>query len=149
MKIAIGTDHGGIVLKQSVIDSLKELNYDYEDFGTYDNSSVDYPDYAVKVAEAVASGQCDKGVLLCGTGIGISIAANKVNGIRAAVITDEFCAGVCSGHNNANIICMGGRVISPEKAGKLVKIWLNTPFEGGRHLNRINKIKDIENKYSK
>jgi len=149
MKIAIGTDHGGIVLKQAVLDTLKSMGIKYEDFGTYNEDSVDYPDFGRKVAEAVAGGEFDKGIILCGTGIGISIAANKVKGIRAAVITNEFCAKACSAHNNANIISMGGRVIDPETAAKLVKIWLETPFEGGRHLNRINKITEIENTYMK
>ena len=149
MKIAIGCDHGGIVLKPSIMDYLSSQGIEVVDFGTYDTASVDYPDYALKVAEAVADGSCQKGILLCGTGIGISIAANKVKGIRAAVCHDVFTAAACSAHNNANIIALGGRVISPEYAVELVATWLNTPFEGGRHENRLNKIADIERKYMK
>ena len=149
MKIAIGTDHGGIILKQSVIDALESLNIEYKDFGTFSEESCDYPDYAQAVAEAVASGGYDKGIILCGTGIGISIAANKVKGIRAAVVTNEFTARACAAHNDANILSLGGRVITPQQAADLVKVWLATPFEGGRHTNRLNKIKAIENKYMK
>ncbi len=149
MKIAIGCDHGGIVLKPSVIEVLKEKDLDYEDFGCYDENSVDYPDFSLKVAEAVASGQCDLGILMCGTGIGISIAANKVKGIRAAVCHDEFTAEMSKRHNNANIIAMGGRIISTDKAKNMVRIWLETPFDGGRHCGRVEKIMEIENKYFK
>ena len=149
MKIAIGCDHGGIVLKPAIVKYLSDKNIEVVDFGTFDTASVDYPDYALAVAESVASGNCEKGILLCGTGIGISIAANKVKGIRAAVCHDLFTAGACSAHNNANIIALGGRVISPEFAVELVDKWLNTPFEGGRHSNRLNKITEIERKYMK
>ena len=105
---------------------------------------VDYPVYAEKVAKAVASGDCAKGVLLCGTGIGMSIAANKVKGIRAAVLSDEFSAAACSAHNDANILCLGGRVVSPEKAVKLTDLWLSTPFEGDRHLRRLAMIAALD-----
>ncbi len=149
MKIAIGCDHGGIVLKPSIVEVLKKRGVEVEDFGCYDESSVDYPDYALKVAEAVASGDCDKGIVLCGTGIGISIAANKVKGIRAGVVHDEFTAEMISAHNNANVIAIGGRVVSPEQAAKMVGIWLDTPFQGGRHEGRVAKITAIENKYFK
>ena len=149
MKIAIGCDHGGICLKDSIIELLKQRNIEYVDFGTYDTSSVDYPDYALKVAEAVAGGECDKGILMCGTGIGIGISANKVKGIRAATVHDEFTAEMVKNHNNANIICLGGRISTPEQAAKYVSIWLDTPFAGGRHQNRIDKISAIENKYFK
>ncbi len=149
MKIAIGCDHGGIVLKPAIAEVLKKRGIQIEDFGCYDESSVDYPDYALKVAEAVASGECDKGIVLCGTGIGISIAANKVKGIRAGVAHDEFTAEMISAHNNANIIAMGGRIITPEKAAKMVEIWLDTPFQGGRHEGRVAKITAIEDKYFK
>ena len=144
MRIAIGCDHGGIVLKPAVEAYLKQKNIEITDFGTNDTASVDYPIYAKKVAEAVASGAADKGILLCGTGIGMSIAANKVKGIRAAVLSDEFSAAACSAHNNANILCLGGRVVSPEKAVKLVDLWLTTPFEGGRHVRRLDEIADLE-----
>ena len=149
MKIAIGTDHGGLCLKEAVINALKSLKIEYKDFGTYTEESCDYPDFALAVSESVASCEYDKGILLCGTGIGISIAANKVKGIRAAVVTNEFCAKAVAEHNNANILCMGGRVITPELAAKLVKAWLETPFAGGRHANRVGKITAIENKYMK
>lgn len=149
MKIAIGCDHGGIVLKPAILDLLQKKGIEVQDFGTYNDESVDYPDYALKVAEAVSEGSADAGILLCGTGIGISMAANKVKGIRAAVIHDEFCAMAAKEHNNANVITMGGRVISPEKAAVLVGLWLNTEFAGGRHQRRIDKITDIETKYFK
>ena len=149
MKIAIGCDHGGIILKQAVTEELKKRGIQVEDKGCFDTSSVDYPDYAVAVAEDVSSGRCDKGILMCGTGIGISIAANKVKGIRCAVCHDVFTATMCSAHNNANILAMGGRVITPELAEKMVAAWLDTPFEGGRHTSRVNKITAIEEKYFK
>ena len=144
MKIAIGCDHGGIVLKPAVTAYLEEKKIEYADFGTFTTDSVDYPVYAKKVAEAVASGACDKGILLCGTGVGMSIAANKVKGIRAAVLSDEFSAAACSAHNNANVLCLGGRILSPEKAVKLVDLWLTTPFEGGRHVRRLDEIAEME-----
>ena len=115
------------------------------DMGTYSTESVDYPVYGKKVADAVAKGECDLGVVMCGTGIGISIAANKVKGIRAAVVTDEFMAEMTRRHNNANIIALGGRVITPEKAKSLVKAWYTAEFEGGRHQKRIDMITQIEN----
>ena len=144
MKIAIGCDHGGIVLKPAILEYLDKKGISYEDLGTYTSDSVDYPVYAKKVADAVASGECEKGILLCGTGIGMSIAANKVKGIRAAVLSDEFSAAACSAHNDANILCLGGRVLSPEKAVKLVDLWLTTPFEGSRHIRRLGLIADME-----
>lgn len=149
MRISIGTDHGGIVLKQSIIDKLITMNIEYKDYGTLTTDSCDYSDFALAVAESVADGSYDKGILLCGTGIGISIAANKVKGIRAAVVTNEFSAAATAAHNDSNILCMGGRIVTPELAAKLVEIWLNTPFEGGRHSARVDKIRAIENKYMK
>ena len=149
MKIAIGCDHGGIVLKDAVLEVLNEKNIEVEDLGCYNTDSVDYPDYALKVAEEVSQGKADLGIILCGTGIGISIAANKVKGIRAAVAHDLFTAEMCKRHNNANILAMGGRVISPDLAKQMVKIWLESEFEGGRHTNRLNKIAAIEQKYFK
>ena len=149
MKIAIGCDHGGIVLKPAIVETLEKRCIQVEDMGCYDTSSVDYPDYALKVAEAVSRGECDKGIVLCGTGIGISIAANKVRGIRAGVVHDEFTAEMISAHNNANVIAIGGRVVSPEMAAKMVGIWLDTPFQGGRHEGRVEKISAIEDKYFK
>lgn len=149
MKIAIGCDHGGIVLKPAIEDLLQSRNIEVIDFGCYSTDSVDYPDYALKVAEAVSKGEADKGIILCGTGIGISIAANKVKGIRAAVAHDLFTAEMCKKHNNANILAMGGRVVDIDTAVNMTKLWLDTEFEGGRHEGRIAKITAIENKYFK
>ena len=145
MKVAVGCDHGGFVLKDAVISTLEELGAQVVDMGTYSTESVDYPVYGKKVADAVANGECDLGVVMCGTGIGISIAANKVKGIRAAVVTDEFMAEMTRRHNNANIIALGGRVITPEKAKSIVKAWYTAEFEGGRHQKRIDMITQIEN----
>ena len=145
MKVAVGCDHGGFVLKDAVIGTLEELGAQVVDFGTYSTESVDYPVYGKKVADAVASGECDLGVVMCGTGIGISIAANKVKGIRAAVVTNEFMAEMTKRHNNANVIALGGRVITPEEAKVLVKAWYTAQFEGGRHQKRIDMITEIEN----
>ena len=149
MKIAIGCDHGGIVLKPAVIETLEQLGAEVEDLGTYTDESVDYPVYGLKVAEAVACGEADKGILMCGTGIGISIAANKVKGIRCGVCHDVFTATMCAEHNDANVISMGGRVVSPRLAAQMVAAWLDTPFGGGRHAGRVAKITAIENKYFK
>ena len=143
--IAIGCDHGGIDIKNAVIGYLQEKGIDYTDFGTDSDQSVDYPIYAYKVAKSVSEGNADYGIICCGTGIGVSMAANKVKGIRAAVVTNEFCAEMTRRHNNANILCMGGRVIDDKTAVKLADIFLNTPFEGGRHEKRVNMITDIEN----
>lgn len=144
MKIAIGADHGGFSLKEDIKQLLDELGYEYQDFGTHSRDSVDYPDVAVPVAQAVAAGQFDRGILICGTGIGIGIAANKVKGIRAALVHDTFSAHASREHNDANILTMGERVIGPGLARDIVKIWLNTEFEGGRHERRVTKIMDIE-----
>lgn len=144
MKVALGCDHGGFNIKSAVIDYLKESEIEFKDFGCYDENSVDYPVYAYKVAKAVADGDYELGILCCGTGIGISMAANKVDGIRAAVCTDEFMAEMTRRHNNANIICMGGRVIDEQKAVKLADIFLNTEYEGGRHSRRVDMITAIE-----
>ena len=138
MKIAIGCDHGGIVLKDAVTSTLEALGAEVVDLGTNSTDSVDYPTYGLKVAETVASGQCDAGVIMCGTGIGISISANKVPGIRCAVVTNTYMAKLTKNHNNANIICLGERVTGQGIAADMVDIFLSTPFEGGRHLRRIN-----------
>lgn len=140
MKIAIGCDHGGFELKQAVMEFLSGNGYEYQDFGTYDTASMDYPDVAIPVAKAVAKGEFDRGILICGTGIGIGIAANKVSGIRAALCHDTFSAHASREHNNANILTMGQRVIGKGLALDIVKIWLETEFEGGRHQKRIDKI---------
>ena len=144
MKLAIGCDHGGFLLKESVKKFLDERGVEYKDFGCYDEKSVDYPEYGEKVANAVASGEFERGLLFCGTGIGISISANKVKGIRAACCSDCFSAKATRQHNDANILCMGGRVVGPGLANDMVALFLDTPFEGGRHQRRIDLIKDIE-----
>jgi len=143
--IAIGCDHGGLDIKNAVIDYMKEQGIEYTDYGCYTADSVDYPIYAYKVASAVAAGKAELGIICCGTGIGVSMAANKVKGIRAAVCCDEFCAEMTRRHNDANIMCMGGRVIDTQKAVKLADIFLHTQFEGNRHIRRIQMITDIEN----
>ena len=143
--IAIGCDHGGYEIKNAVIDYLKEQGIAYNDCGCFGTESVDYPIFAYKVASSVAKGEAELGIICCGTGIGVSMAANKVKGIRAAVCCDEFCAEMTRRHNNANILCMGGRVIDSEKAVRLADIFLHTPFEGGRHEKRVQMITDIEN----
>lgn len=145
MKIAIGCDHGGVVLKSAILEYLKDKSIEVIDYGTNGSESVDYPDFARAVAESVAQSKADKGILMCGTGIGISIAANKVKGIRCAVVHNEFTAQAASAHNNANILSLGGRILSPEEAVRLIDIWLNTAFEGGRHVGRLDKISEIEN----
>ena len=149
MKIAIGCDHGGIVLKDAVISTLEALGAEVVDLGTNSTDSVDYPTYGLKVAETVASGQCDAGVIMCGTGIGISISANKVPGIRCAVVTNTYMAQLTKNHNNANIISLGGRVITPDEAKDIVTAWYTAEYEGGRHQRRLDMITDIEKKYSK
>lgn len=142
--LAIGSDHGGFELKNHVMKHLKEIGVEYKDYGCFDENSVDYPDIAKAVGEAVASGECERGILICGTGIGISIAANKIKGIRAALCSDVYSAKMTKEHNNANIICMGGRVIGRELAFMIVDAWLNAEFQGGRHQARIDKIHALE-----
>ncbi|QHQ60079.1 ribose 5-phosphate isomerase B [Anaerocolumna sedimenticola] len=141
--IAIGSDHGGFELKKEVMEHLKERNIEYKDYGTYSKESCDYPVYAKKVAEAVLSKECELGILICGTGIGISIAANKVKGIRAALCHDCFSAEATKSHNDANILAMGARVVGPGLALKIVDTFLDTPFSNDeRHIRRINLIED-------
>lgn len=144
MKIAIGSDHGGLNLKQDIIEFLSENNVAVQDVGTYTTDSVDYPDIAVKVTQAVTSGECERGIVICGTGIGISIAANKVKGIRAALCHDVFSAQMSREHNDANVLAMGERVIGKGLARMIVKTWLNAEFAGGRHLRRVEKLNSIE-----
>lgn len=139
--IAIGSDHGGYALKQEIIKHLEERGMEYKDFGCYDEESCDYPVYARLVASEVAEGSCSRGILICGTGIGISIAANKVPGIRAALCTDCFCAEATRQHNDANILCLGGRVVGAGLALKIVDTFLDTPFsDEERHIRRIQMI---------
>ena len=135
--LALGSDHGGYNLKEAIKKYLDEKGIEYQDFGTYSTDSIDYAPIAAKVAHGVADGKFEKGVLCCGTGIGIGIAANKVKGIRCALVSNAFCAEMTRRHNDANIISMGGRVITEEQAVQYVDIFLNTPFEGGRHQTRI------------
>ena len=149
MRIVIASDHGGFRLKREIIEHLKVKNIDYEDIGTFNEESVDYPDFGQAVGESVASGKFDRGIIICGTGIGISIAANKVPGVRAALCGDCFSAKASREHNNANVLALGERVIGVEHAKMIVDIWLETEFSGGRHERRVNKIKAIEEKYSK
>lgn len=149
MKIALGSDHGGFNLKNLIMDHLKSKNIEFEDLGCYSTESCDYPVYGEKVAEAVKVGDFDFGIIVCGTGIGISIAANKVPGIRAAHCTDSFSAKATRQHNNANILALGERITGPSVALDIVDAFLSTDFEGGRHEKRVNMIEDIEKKYSK
>ncbi|AWZ49313.1 ribose 5-phosphate isomerase B [Clostridiaceae bacterium 14S0207] len=149
MKIALGSDHGGINLKNAIIKHLQEKGYELKDFGTYSTESCDYPDYALKVAEEVSAKKYDFGILICGTGIGISISANKVPGIRAALCNDTFSAHATREHNDANILAMGERVVGPGLALDIVDTFLTGEFQGGRHSRRIDKITEIEKKYSK
>ena len=142
IKIAIGSDHGGFEYKASIIKALQVKGYDVVDMGTYSPESCDYPIIAKKVARAVAKGDFEKGILVCGTGIGMSMAANKVKGIRAAVCGDTFSARATRAHNNANILCLGQRVVGEGLALYIVDIWLTTKFEGGRHERRVNMIEE-------
>ncbi|MGI6107781.1 MAG: ribose 5-phosphate isomerase B [Lachnospiraceae bacterium] len=143
---AIGCDQGGFALKQEIIAYLEKEGFEYKDFGSYDTASVDYPLIAEKVARAVASGEYENGILICGTGIGVSIAANKIHGIRAALCSDCFSAEATRQHNNANILCMGGRVLGPGLAVKIADTFLKTPFSGvERHQRRIDEITALEN----
>ncbi len=144
MRIAIGSDHRGLKLKQGVAGLLAELGHTYEDMGCYDGNSVDYPDVAARVAESVASGQYEAGILVCGTGIGMSIAANKVPGIRAALVRDTHMARMAREHNDANVLCLGGDLVSEAEAREIVKAYLGATFEGGRHSRRVNKISELE-----
>ena len=144
--IAIGSDHGGFALKQEILRHLEAAGYSVKDFGTYSADSCDYPVYGEAVARAVASGECERGILICGTGIGISISANKVRGIRAALCGDCYSAEMTRRHNDANILALGARVLGPGLALKIVDTFLTTEFEGGRHARRIALISEIENR---
>ena len=145
MKIAIGCDHSAIELKKEIIKYLEELGHNVTDFGTHTTESVDYPIYGKKVAVEVSNGNFDGGVLICGTGIGISLAANKVKGIRAAVCSEPYSAKLSKLHNNSNIIAFGARVVGVDLAKMIVKEWINAEFEGGRHAKRVGLITKIEN----
>jgi len=145
-KIAIGSDHAGFGLKEEVLGLLKGRNIDIVDCGTNSVESVDYPDFGARVSELVSSGEVDRGILICGTGLGMSMVANKYPGVRAALCNDLFSAKMSRLHNDANILVLGGRVIGKDLAAEIVKVWLTTPFEGDRHLKRLQKIKKIEEK---
>lgn len=146
MKIAVGCDHGGFEHKQAIAEHLKNRGFTVKDFGIEELHSVDYPDIAEPLARAVAKGECDLGILVCGTGIGMSLAANKVKGIRAACCSEHFSAKYTRLHNDSNILCLGGRVIGIGTALELTDIFVDTAFEGGRHQLRIQKIAEIEEK---
>ncbi|MBO1004798.1 ribose 5-phosphate isomerase B [Pseudogracilibacillus auburnensis] len=146
MKVALASDHGGIHIREEIRQLLEELKIEYEDFGCECADSVDYPDYAVPVAEKVAAGEFDRGILICGTGIGMSISANKVKGIRCALVHDVFSAKATRQHNNSNMLAMGERVIGAGLAREIAQTWLETEFEGGRHQTRIGKIAQYEDK---
>jgi len=149
MRIALGSDHGGLGLKKEIIKHLKSENIEITDFGTHTEDSCDYPDYALKVAEEVVAGNFELGILVCGTGIGVSICANKVPGIRAALCGDTFSAHATREHNNANILTLGERTIGTGLAIDIVDTFINAKFLGERHQRRIDKITEIEKKYSK
>ncbi len=144
MKITIGSDHGAVELKDAVKKVLADLDVEVDDVGTFGTDSVDYPDIAEKVCAAVTSGKSDRGIVLCGTGIGISIAANKIHGIRCALCNDVYSAKMSRKHNDANVLAMGGRVIGYGPAEEIVRAWIATEFEGGRHERRVNKISKLE-----
>lgn len=149
MEIMVASDHGGFDLKNAIVELLAEREIIFTDCGTHDLDSVDYPDYAKRVAESVSAGKADAGILVCGTGIGMSISANKLPGVRAALVHDEFTAQMAKEHNNANILVMGGRILSIETGKRLVEIWLDAEYEGGRHQNRLDKISVIEQRQVK
>jgi ribose 5-phosphate isomerase B len=140
VKIAVGSDHGGFEFKEMIISFLRELGRDVDDVGCYSAESVDYPDFADKVCKKVQSGECERGILICGTGIGMSIAANRYRDIRAALCHEAYTARMSREHNNANVLCLGGRVLGPEIALDIVGTWVETAFAGGRHQRRLDKL---------
>ena len=145
MRIAVCSDHGGFELKMRLIPFIESLGHEVVDFGCYSEASVDYPDMAFPMAEAVARGEYERGIAVCGTGIGVSICCNKVRGIRCALCGDLLSAELTRRHNDSNVLAMGGRIIGPETAKAITKVWLETGFEGGRHMKRIAKISEYEN----
>jgi ribose 5-phosphate isomerase B len=146
MKVAIGADHAGFAAKEELKALVRALGHVVADKGTSSDASVDYPDFAADVARAVAKGEADRGVLICGTGIGMCIAANKVPGVRAALVSDEKTAELSRQHNDANVFCAGARVLPLPRMAEILKVWLATPFEGGRHQKRIDKISGLDRK---
>ena len=145
MKIAIGSDHRGFEVKQRIITALQQLGHEVLDVGPHRRESVDYPDFAFQVATAVGEGRVDRGVLICGTGIGMCIAANKVHGVRAAPCHDSITAEMSRRHNDANVLCLSADLLGEELIGRIVRLWLETEFEGGRHARRVEKITRFEN----
>jgi ribose 5-phosphate isomerase B len=144
MKIAIGSDHAGFALKEDVRDLVKEFGHEVIDCGTYNTESVDYPDFGEKVSRMVSGGEVDRGILVCGTGLGMTMVANKFSNVRAALCNDLFCARMSRLHNDANVLVLGGRIIGKDLAAEIVRTWLSTAFEGDRHMRRLHKIKKIE-----
>lgn len=144
MTVALACDHSALEMKQLVKDLLDEMNITYKDFGTDTADSCDYPVFAARAAKAVAAGECDKGIVICGTGIGVSIAANKVKGIRCALCSEPYSAKLTRLHNDSNVLAMGARVIGPELARMIAQTWLTTPFEGGRHQRRVDLLTALE-----
>ena len=144
MKIALGCDHGGYELKQFIMKTLEKLGYEYEDFGCYSLESCDYPDFGAAAARAVAEGKCDRGIVICTTGIGVSITANKVKGIRCALLSDLMSARLTRQHNDANMMALGAGVVGEKLALEMVDLFLTTPFEGGRHARRVDKVMALE-----
>jgi len=144
MKVALGGDHRAVAYKEIAKDTLRTLGCEPVDFGTNSEASVDYPDFAVPVARSVANGECERGVLICGTGIGMSMAANKVKGIRAAVVHDEETAALSRQHNDANVLCVGSMVVEEALLKRILRTWMTTGFEGGRHERRVRKVMEAE-----
>ena len=145
MKIALGCDHGALALKEALIPHLEKMGYEVKDFGTYSSASCDYPDFAGPAAQAVGSGECEKGIVLCTTGIGVSIVANKVKGVRCALLSDVMSARLTREHNNTNMMAIGAGVVGQMLAFEIIDTWLGTEFEGGRHQRRIDKMMALEN----
>jgi ribose 5-phosphate isomerase B len=146
LKIAVASDHGGFEYKEKLLPFINEMGHETEDFGTADEKSVDYPDFAFALCEKVASGEFDRGILICGTGIGMSIAANKVKGIRCALCSESFSAKLSREHNDANVLALGGRTVGLEIAKEIISVWLKTEFLAGRHQRRVDKITSYEQK---
>jgi len=144
MRIVMASDHGGLQLRREILKHIQERGFEVEDLGTHEDASVDYPDYAIMAADKLRNGEADRAVLMCGTGLGISMAANRHKGIRAAVCHNEFEARMSRQHNNANTLVLGGRVIGPELAASIFDAWMEAEFEGGRHEKRVDKIESID-----
>jgi ribose 5-phosphate isomerase B len=143
MKIIIGSDHGGYELKQIVVNYLTQLGHQVEDIGTHSNESVDYPEYAVQVARSVTDGRSDRGILICGSGIGMCMTANRITGARAALVSEPYAARMSRRHNDSNILCLGGRLVGDQLALEIVSAWLQEEFEGGRHQRRVDLIEQL------